>query len=501
MSSSLRSNIVANYVGQLYMAVASLLFLPFQVRLLGSEAYGLVGFFTVLTGWLQLLDVGMSTTLARETAQYRAGALPASRLSELLRVLEAAFVCVGGGVALVIAAVSNLIARHWLHPVTLSTNAVRDAVALMGVVFAVRWQANISRSVLVGLERQVLVNVINIGSSTFRSIVVLAVLRLVPTAQCFFLYQAAIAAAELLILRTCARRLLQVQTLPVRSLSLEPLRRIGRFSLSVAMTTLLWLLVTQLDKLLLSSMLPLSEYAWFSLAVTAASGINILAGPIGQAVQPRLTFFQAEKNEASLRVTYAETTQLLSAVALTAAFVIAAAARPLLWAWTGNADFASRAAPVLAFYALGNGQLAIVSMTYYLQVARGDLKLHIRGSAIFAFVLVPLIASFTLRWGMLGAAVAWCIANVGYLFVWSAIVHRRFLPRYHFRWTFRDALLPAATGLVPALLAFLIPWAALSRLATACALVGLGGVAACTAGLTTKPVWRFVRRVTSLEAH
>jgi O-antigen/teichoic acid export membrane protein len=494
MRTSLKLNVAANYAGQFYVAVINILLLPIQVGLLGSEAYGLVGFFAVLAGWLQLLDVGLSTTLARETASYRAGGLSQEIFRQLLRVVELLFSCVGVLVALLVFVLSGVIARHWLHPETLTTSTVARAVALMGAVFAFRWQANLSRSILIGLERQVLVNVVTIISATLRSVGVLAVLRWVsPTPGAFFLYQALVAAFELAILRVCVARSLKFGPRLREPWSLTPLRRVAAFSLSVALAGAVYAMVTQLDKLLLSSFLSLADYGWFSLAVTAASGINILSGPIGQAVQPRLTYFFAETNDSALRSTYSDATQVLSAIALTASFVLAGAARPLLWAWTGNNALAERVAPVLALYALGNGQLALVAMTYYLQVASGDLRLHLRGTFGFAVVLAPLIAWATIRKGMEGAAVAWCLTNTAYLLVWTALVHRKFLPGYHLRWLALDTLLPGLAGLLPTLILTAIPWSALSRSGTAAALTAVGALSIGVALLATRPVRRLLR--------
>lgn len=493
---SLRFNVAANYVGQLYVAAINLLLLPVQIRLLGSEAYGLVGFFAMLSAWLQLLDLGLSPTLSRETAKYRAGALDASSYLQLLHSANAFFLLLGSTAATLVFGLSGVISRRWLHGVSLTPTAVATAVALMGVVFAFRWQATLSRSVLVGLERQVWLNATNAAFATLRSVGVLAILRWVePTPRAFFAYQAAVAALELLVLRTIVGRSLgQGPAVRIR-LSFAPLRNVAGFSLTVAMTSFLWISITQLDSLLLSKILPLAEYAWFAIAVMAANGITLLAGPIGQAAQPRLTYYSAVGDHGAFRRTYSDITQLLAAIALTASLAVAFGARHLLWAWTGNAALADRTAPVLGFYAIGNGLLAVVAMTYYLQIARGDLRLHLRGNLVFAALQLPFVVIATLRAGMLGAAVAWCVVNLAYLAIWSAIVHRRFLPGIHARWLVIDTLLPCLVGCIPLPLFWVLPWSSLGRLETAFALAGLLALSVGMALISTRPARRLALAV------
>ena len=45
---SLKKNIFANYLSQIYAAVIGVVMLPFYIRYMGAEAYGLVGFFALL---------------------------------------------------------------------------------------------------------------------------------------------------------------------------------------------------------------------------------------------------------------------------------------------------------------------------------------------------------------------------------------------------------------------------------------------------------------------
>lgn len=59
-----------------------------------------------------------------------------------------------------------------------------------------------------------------------------------------------------------------------------------KFASGVAFTSVVWVLVTQVDKFLLSSLLPLSAFGEFSLAVLLSGGVNLLAAPIGAALLP-----------------------------------------------------------------------------------------------------------------------------------------------------------------------------------------------------------------------
>ena len=55
----LRTNILANLIGNGWIALLTLVATPIQIHLLGVEAYGLVGLITVLQIVFATLDLGL----------------------------------------------------------------------------------------------------------------------------------------------------------------------------------------------------------------------------------------------------------------------------------------------------------------------------------------------------------------------------------------------------------------------------------------------------------
>ncbi len=217
-------------------------------------------------------------------------------------------------------------------------------------------------------------------------------------------------------------------------------RHLIRFSLSLAFTASIWVFVTQSDKLVLSKVLPLAEYGYFTLAALAASGVTTLASPISAALLPRMARLEAEGKRPELIVLYRESTQMIAVLALSVSLTLALLAHSLLFGWTGNALIASHAAPVLAWYALGNGVLALSAFPYYLQYATGDLRLHVIGNGVYVLILVPLIVWAARTWGGPGAGCVWLCMNVVYLFGWTPLIHQRIQPGLNGAWFARDIL-------------------------------------------------------------
>ena len=91
---SLKKNILANYASQIYITLIGIVVVPLYMKYMGSEAYGLVGFFAMLQAWFNLLDMGLTPTIARETARFRGCETDALNYRRLVRALEGIFVIV-----------------------------------------------------------------------------------------------------------------------------------------------------------------------------------------------------------------------------------------------------------------------------------------------------------------------------------------------------------------------------------------------------------------------
>ncbi len=409
---------------------------------MGAEAYGLVGFFIMLQFWFNLLDVGLTPTLARETARYQGGSAEAFSYLCFVRSLEVIFFVLAlvGGVALFCA--SNYISHNWLKVVALSMDEVVTSICLMSAIIALRWICGLYRAIISGAEQFVWLSCYNSVIATLRFLVVLLVFKYVGvTPIYFFIYQLLVAIVELFwLMRRSYRILPKVANVNLGSWSWEPLRSVLNFSFAAAFTSSSWILLTQVDKLILSKNLLLSDYAYFTLAVLVASGVMIISGPVGTALMPRLTKLEAEGNKLELIQLYRDGTQVVSIISSAACVTLYFYAEPLLQAWTGDSFAAQEAAPILVLYSIGNAIVSVASFPYILQYAKGDLKLHVIANIFMIALLVPLDLWISVQYGGVGTGWVWLILNLVYFAIWVPIINNKFLPGLNTKWYFEDTL-------------------------------------------------------------
>ena len=487
--------LIASYIGNIYLAVVGMVMVPIYLHYLGSEAYGLIGFFVMLQAWLRLLDFGLTPTLSRELSRYRAGSLDGRAALQIVQSLEWLFGILAVTFALATFLASSWIAVQWLNPKVLSPGEVASCIAIMGIISGIRWFSGLYRSGLIGLEKQVPLNVALVLLATVRSIGVVLVLKFVSSEPViFFSYQGALALVESVLFQQMLK-----SNLPRAARSRWPqwssLRGLWRFAGAVAFTSAVWAAMTQLDKLVLSHFLSLEDYGFFSLAVTASGGIMLLSTPIQQALQPRLTVLEAQQRDVEFIKIYRTVTQFMTIIMAALAGPMAVFAEPLIYAWTGNAEAARQTGPILFWYALGNGLVGLLFIPYMLQYARGYLRLHWIGVVFFSIVWLPVLIYASKQFGAVGAGFTWLSVNLLFLLIWVPIVHVRLAPELAWSFLVKDiAVIVAPMAAFLYLLSFIDP-GNLNRMGIAAFLI-LTAVILCIIGALTGDLTR--SRLTAL---
>lgn len=456
----MKRNVAASYASSIYAVLISVVMAPVYLSYMGAEAYGLIGFFTMLNAWFQLLDMGLTPTVIREAALFRGGKISIGTLRVFLRGLELIFGAISIAIALAVLISTHAIATRWLKVGTLSLADVQISVAVMGLIVPMRWIAGLYRGVIIGFERMSWLAAFNSALATMRFVGVLGVFLLIGVnVRYFFIYQFVVSFADFLGAFLMARHLTHLEKNDREAFSWKPLANNTAFSLTIGAVTTMSVLLSQTDKLVLSKTLPLATFGIFSFAVAVAAVINIATTPMSQAILPRLTKLFAEDRREDLLRLYSSATQTMSVVIYPGVAALAFLSEPIMRAWTGQAGFAMHAAPILSIYAIGNGIAAFNLFSYFVQYAQGNLRLHLIGNATLLVFLIPAFIWGGIHYGGVGTGMAWAIANCLYFFFWMPVIHARFLPGRHWNWLTRDILaIVVPTTIICWAISMIVPW-------------------------------------------
>lgn len=449
--SELKANITANFVGSAWAGLMGLAFVPVYVHFLGIEAYGLIGVFATMLALLGLLDLGLSSTLNREMARLTANGGNAQEMNDLVRTLEIPYWGIGTVLGISVILLGPTITLRWVHQEGLSPETTLAAVRLMGVAVAVQWPISLYAGGLMGLQRQVALNAINIAMATARGVGSVAILWAVsPTIEAFFVWQMLVSVVNLALLAWALWRLLPHPFRPPR-FRWTILRSVWRFAAGMSGIALLATVLMQMDKVILSRMLSLREFGYYCLASVVAMSLLRLVGPVFGASYPRLTSLVERGAAADVSTLYHQAAQLVSVLVLPAALILALFSREILTLWTRNPETVENTYLLVSILVTGTALNGLMNIPYALQLAYGWTRLALVTNIVSAMLFVPLLIVATHSRGAPGAAGVWLALNAGYVLIGIPLMHRRLLPAEKWRWYTQDVGRPLLAGVAVSL--------------------------------------------------
>lgn len=439
-------NLLAGLANSVWSALVGLAVVPFYLKYLGIEAYGLIGFFVTTQALLSLLDMGMAPTINREVARCSASG-NLQEAGKLLHTLAVVYWGMAVMIALLIVALAPWIAEYWLQSKQLSAQTISHAIMLMGLVVACRWPIGLYQGALIGAQRLTVASGINMAMVTIGSLGAVAVLAFVsPTIEAFFIWQACVGLVYAATMRWGAWRIIGRMT--GTRFDVDKLKSIWRFSVGMSGVAVSAVILMQLDKVLLSKILSLEDFGRYALAGVVASGLYILLTPAFNVIYPRLSVLVAIDETEKLMGLYRSGTRLLLAVLFPIAAAAAVFAEEILFLWTGNPSLASSTAPVVSLFLIGTALNGAMHFPYALQLAYGMTRLPLTINAILVIVMIPTTIILALQYGAVGGAAAWAVLNGIYLLIGTRLTHQSLLKGVGLKWLLWDVGMPLGMSLL-----------------------------------------------------
>lgn len=436
----LRVNILANYAGHIWMALMGVAFLPLYIRILGMEAFGLVGLMLSFQSILQLFDFGIGGAVNRELSRRAHDPASIDGARDLVRTSEWVIWSTALAASLLLWVSSGWMADHWLNLRSMERDEARRAIGVMGIAVAWLWPSTFYANCLSGLERQPTLNFISTGFVTLRYAGVLPVLLWVsPSIEAFLWWHVLVGAAQSL---TTALAVWQALP-PGRShahWSPAELRGSQHFAGGLFAVGVLALCVTQLDRLILTSLRPLEELGYYTLALSVAAGLGRMVQPMFNALYPRFSRLVADQDYGGIRHLYHLSSQYLAVVIAAISMVLIIFAQDVLYLWTADADLARKAALPLAILVAGSALNGLMNIPYALQLANGWTKLALMLNTVSLLIGLPLCFWAVRHYEMTGASLLWLLVNLISFAVGIPIMHRKLLLGRMRSWYLRDNL-------------------------------------------------------------
>lgn len=409
-------NTVLNMVGQGIPLLVGLATIPYIVRGLGTERFGILSIAWVLLGYFSLFDLG----LGRATTKFAAEALgrrEAERLPGLVWT-SLAFQALSGLVgSVVVAALTPLLVESVLKIPAGMVAETKLAFFVIAASLPVVLATNALRGVLEAAQRFDLVNYIKLPASAcvflLPAVAVPFGLRLPGIVVLLVLARLG---ATLGYLGFCLRLFPVLRHRP--SLDLKMVRPLVGFGGWATISSVIGPLLTYMDRFLIGALISIAAVGYYAAPYEAVTRLWILPGSLAATLFPAFSSMGAsDRMRTELGRLYARSVKSLLLVMGPLMALIVVFAPQILRLWLGQ-DFAEKSTLALQILSVGVliNSLACVPFSLLQGMGRPDLsaKFHLLELPVYAVLAWSLIGSM----GIAGAALAWTLR-----FALDAILH------------------------------------------------------------------------------
>ncbi len=400
----LARNTVLNMIGLGVPMIVGVLAIPFTIRLLGTERFGILSLVWVVVGYLAFFDLG----LGRATTKFIAEALGRGETGAVSRILWTTVffqTLLGLAGAGLLALATPLLVGRVLHiPAGLAAEA-RVSFILIGVSLPVVLASASFRGALEARQRFDLVNIVKGTSSTLN--------YLLPLGGVLIGFDlrgvvALLVGARIVVLGCWI--VLCLKTYPSlgrdRSVRRENVPVLLKFGGWVTVSNVVQPVLNYLDRFLIGSLIDMKAVGFYVAPYEIVTKAGILPGSLILTLFPSFSHFQGREEHDRAKTLFSYAVKYLIIGIGPVSVLLAFLARPVLTLWLG-AEFAVKSVPVFEIMAVGflATSLADVALAFIQGFGRPDLTARIHVLELILFV--PLAWLFIRNWGITGAAAAW----------------------------------------------------------------------------------------------
>ncbi len=446
--------LIVSILSKGWAAALSLIAVPFYLRFIGVEAYGVVGLFVNFSILVGFLDLGLGATLTRELARLpvKAGTLAEGR--DLTRTFEFIYGLIALLIGLLVVVGSTSVAEHWVQAQTLTSSVIARALALGGVALACQWPTNLYSAGLAGLHRQVQLGIATMLFATIRIFLTVAAVWWQPSLESFFWAQTISAIFQTLGIRWLLWRSLRLdEHKPCLRLSI--LNSSFRFAGGMTGIAITSIILTQTDKVILSRVLSLTDFGVYVVASTFSAGLYMLISPMFSVIFPRFSSLIHDDDSIKLADCYHTSSQVMALLVIPTAVVIALFSKELLYIWTGDYEISLNASLILSFLIMGNAFNGLLNLPFSMQMAYGWTSLALSLNILYIFFLVPGIWLASLNYGAAGGASVWLILNLLSFLLMPFLMHKKLIHGEMGNWYLYGSVIPLLVSFLVALPVFL----------------------------------------------
>lgn len=447
-------NVFWNFIAGIWLALLIVLCTPWYITKLGLELYGVLSIWLVFQAMMNFFDFGLGATIMKEFASSKADEEGNFYKQNLLKTTEVFYWSIAALIFLLLIIFSVFFSNYWFTFDKSANINIISVMLLMSSTLFFQFPNVLYLNGLIGLQNHKLMNILQMSGNTLRYGMGSLILFFHNDLIWFFSAQTLVAILQTYITRYFLRKGINYTNTYKPIFNLNLLRNSAKFSRGMALTSLAAVLISNVDRIALSKMLPVSELGKYAVAFTATGLLQLGIQPFYRAFFPRYSELYSTGEYDKLKYEYFFSNKLIAIMIISLGVICLFFAEDIFHSWMNVNDLnIARTFRLLIFGILCSG---LGWLPAAMQQAQGWTSLHTKmifGSIIIGFPIMILAIHF---FGIFGGTVVWLIHGVSEITIGLWLMHRRIFKDELARWYTTVVLPPILISLPITYFSFLL---------------------------------------------
>ena len=408
--SKVSRNIIYNGLGQGLSVLLSFVAVRLVFRRLGGDALGLIYFSLAVSAALSVaVQLGICESAVREVASHQ-GNRP-EYIKSFIRTSSSFYWVAFLLLALLTYWVSPYLVHHWVKLDSLDKLTAIKVMRILTLGALVALPGGLYRALLTGLQHMGITNLIDVIAKALQQSGIFVLLLVHGSLSQVAYWICASMALQVIVTWAVCTRYFSVQALLFPGFSRAVVKEnIGFASGLFTITVCSWI-TSQMDRIIISKLLPLSRLGTYTFARGAINQGMLLTGSISSAIFPHFSALYAAGNTAELRRMYDKIQDLICFATIPVFAGVPFATLPLF-----SRAFDMPTAHLLllpcTFLAVGYYLNGAIVTPYMVSLAVGRPDITARQNAL-ALLIVPIVSTLAIYWfGLNGAGFSWVVYHI-----------------------------------------------------------------------------------------
>ena len=326
-------NTLSSYGRDIIDTITFLVLIPFIIKTLGTETFGLWSLIWSFLAFFELADMGFGASVVKYVADAR-GRQDIERQQAIICTLFWLYVVLG---AIVMGAVAlSLLFFNQVFEIPADQAASARAVLLIiGARSALYMPLGMFRGVLVGHQKMKVANGYKVIGGLVYFVSVLIVLSRIPDLRVLAGLNALLGVLPMFAMMVHVKVISPELSLKPKHFDRSLVRELSSFSLYFSLIQVAGLIATRVDAIVVKLFLPLQMVAIYSIGIRLAGKAQQFCNHLIKALTPVVAELHGADEQQNIRAVWYLGSKLTTAFATPLLLGLALLAEPLIIAWTG----------------------------------------------------------------------------------------------------------------------------------------------------------------------